>query len=64
MAVHGFSWQFGFIVGPAVGALVMSASPLAVWLGAAGVCLAGGAIALGLERRLPSDARVTPSARS
>ena len=60
MAVNGFSWQLGFILGPAVGALLITVEPLAVWITAAGACLVGGAVAVRLEHRLPATARVTP----
>jgi MFS family permease len=60
MAVNGFSWQLGFILGPALGASLMTFEPLAVWISAAGACLVGGAMAIRLEQRLPARARVTP----
>jgi MFS family permease len=61
MAVNGFSWQLGFILGPAAGAALLTVDPLAVWIAAAAACLLGGGIALRLEQRLPDDARVTPA---
>jgi MFS family permease len=60
MALNGFSWQLGFITGPAVAAAVLGAEPHGLWLLAAGVCLLGAAGAYRLERRLPADAAVTP----
>jgi MFS family permease len=60
MAVNGFSWQLGFILGPAVGASLLTLEPLAVWITAAAACLLGGAIALRLEHRLPDDVCITP----
>ena len=63
MAVNGFSWQLGFIVGPVVGASLMTIEPLAVWIAAAAVCLLGGAVAIRLEHRLPAAARLTPVRR-
>ena len=60
MAVSGFSWQLGFVVGPAAGAALMGAAPLALWPAAAALCLLAGGAALGLERRLPEHARRTP----
>jgi MFS family permease len=60
MAVSGFSWQLGFIVGPAAGAALMGVEPFALWPVAAAVCLLGSAAALGLERRLPEAVRRTP----
>jgi MFS family permease len=60
MALNGFSWQLGFITGPAVAATVLGAEPHGLWLLAAGVCLLGAAGAYRLERRLPAEAAVTP----
>jgi Major Facilitator Superfamily len=60
MALNGFSWQLGFITGPAVAATVLGMEPHAVWLLAAGVCLLGAAGAYRLDRRLPAEAAVTP----
>jgi hypothetical protein len=64
MAVNGFSWQLGFIIGPAVGAAVLGAAPHVLWALAAGACAAAGAYALALERRLPGAARLTPVAEA
>jgi MFS family permease len=61
MAVHGFSWQLGFITGPAVGAAIMGAEPYALWPLAAAACLAGSLGALALERSLPQEHRLTPA---
>jgi MFS family permease len=59
MAVTGFSWQLGFIVGPAVGAVILNSAGGALWPAAAAVCLAAGAYALRLDRRLPEAVRIT-----
>jgi hypothetical protein len=61
MALNGFSWQLGFITGPADAAAVLGAEPHAVWLLAAGVCLLGTLGAYRLERRLPAEAAITPA---
>jgi MFS family permease len=61
MALNGFSWQLGFITGPAAAAAVLGAEPHVVWLLAAGVCLLGTLGAYRLERRLPAEAAVTPA---
>ncbi|HEU4450033.1 MAG TPA: MFS transporter [Gaiellaceae bacterium] len=61
MAVSTISWDIGFIVGPAVGGVVLGAEPLALWPLAAVVCLLAGAAALGLERGLPRPLRLTPA---
>ena len=60
MALSSSSWQVGFIIGPAAGGFVLQAQPYALWPVAAAVCLAGGAWALMLERRLPAHVRATP----
>jgi MFS family permease len=66
MALNGFSWQLGFIAGPAIGALVLAAEPTAVWVGAACLCVVGAGLALRLESHLPTAARMTqrPAAQS
>jgi MFS family permease len=60
LAVTAFSWQLGFIVGPALGALILAAAPTALWLVTAGLCLAISAYSLRLDRHLPERARRTP----
>ena len=62
MALSTTSWSIGWIAGPALGAFVLQLEPLALWPAAAGLCLAAGAGALLLERRLPEGVRLTPSA--
>lgn len=61
MALSATSWQVGFVVGPAVGGLVLAAEPLALWPLAAAACLAAGTLALTVERGLPRDLRLTPA---
>jgi MFS family permease len=61
MALSTTSWQLGFVVGPALGGLVLDLAPLALWPLAAVVCLVAGAGALALERRIPADLRLTPA---
>jgi predicted MFS family arabinose efflux permease len=61
MAVSTISWDIGFIVGPAVGGVVLGAEPLALWPLAAVVCLVAGAGALALDRSLPGHLRLTPA---
>jgi MFS family permease len=61
MAVVGFSWQLGFIVGPTAGGILLGASPDALWPVMALACSAGGAYALLMEPRLPPHVRATPS---
>lgn len=59
MAVSGFSWQLGFIVGPVLAAVILGAEPYALWPVMASLCALASLYALGLERRLPESARVT-----
>ena len=60
MAVSSFSWQVGFLVGPAAGGFVLQHAPPTLWIGAAATCLAASAYALALERHLPQPVRITP----
>jgi len=60
LATIGFSWQLGFVVGPALAAVLLGAAPLVLWPAAAAVCAAAGLAVLRLERRLPADVRRTP----
>jgi predicted MFS family arabinose efflux permease len=60
MAVSTNSWDLGFLLGPAVGGVVLATEPLALWPLAAAVCLAAGVGALALERSLPPGLRLTP----
>jgi MFS family permease len=63
IALSGTSWSVGFIVGPAVGGLLLDTAPLALWPTAAAAALAGGLLALRLEPRIPRSVRRTPVAR-
>lgn len=54
--------QLGFAIGPAVGGFLLAQSATLLWTVAAGVCLAAGMAALGLERSLPNAALRTPRA--
>jgi MFS family permease len=60
MAINGFAWQLGFIVGPGLGGLVLAAAGAALWPAAAAVCGLAAAVALGLERSIPMPYRLTP----
>ncbi|HEU5264562.1 MAG TPA: MFS transporter [Gaiellaceae bacterium] len=60
MALSALSWQVGFALGPAIGGYVLDFSPNGVWLGAAALCVLGGALALVVESTLPAPARRTP----
>jgi MFS family permease len=60
MATMGLSWWLGLALAPTLGAQLLSVSPPAALLAAAGVALAAGASALALERELPPEVRLTP----
>jgi len=60
MALSSFSWQLGFLIGPAAGGFVLQHEPLALWPAAAGICLLASAYALALERWIPEPLRLTP----
>jgi MFS family permease len=60
MAFSSFSWQLGWLVGPAAGGFVLQHEPLALWPAAAGICLLASAYALALETRIPEHLRLTP----
>jgi MFS family permease len=60
MATIGMSWWIGLALAPTVGTQLLSMSPQAVLLPAAGVALAAAWSALALERELPAAIRVTP----
>src|SRR5215210_2696222 len=59
LAAAGFSWQLGFIVGPAAGAVLLGARPAALWIAAATVCAIAALAALRLDARLPQEVRET-----
>jgi MFS family permease len=61
MALSSMSWEIGFVIGPAVGGLVLATEPLALWPLAAmalGFAVFG---VLGNEERLPPALRRTPA---
>src|SRR5262244_2657651 len=60
MGLNNMSWQVGFIVGPALGGVVLALEPLALWLLCALACLAAGLYAVSLEGTNPDDLRRTP----
>ena len=61
MALSTLSWEVGFVIGPATAGFILDWRPHALWPLAAAVCLAAGAGALLLERKLPRALRLTPS---
>jgi MFS family permease len=60
MAFSSFSWQLGWLVGPAVGGFALQAEPRALWPAAAAICLLASAYALALEKRIPTQLHLTP----
>jgi MFS family permease len=61
MALSSMSWEIGFVIGPAVGGLVLATEPLALWpIAAAALGLAVFGV-LRNEKRLPPALRRTPS---
>jgi MFS family permease len=60
MAASGFAFQLGMVAGRSFGGFALALFPNALWLGAAGVALAGSAAALWLDRFLPESVRRTP----
>jgi MFS family permease len=60
MACSSFSWQLGWLVGPAAGGFVLQHEPLALWPGAAAICLLAAGYALVLEQWIPAGLRRTP----
>jgi MFS family permease len=60
MALSSSSWMLGFIVGPAIGGVLLKHAPSALWLGAGSILVAASGFALLLERHLPERARRTP----
>jgi apolipoprotein N-acyltransferase len=61
MATTGLSWWLGLALATTFGTQLLSVSPPAALLAAAGVALAAGLSALALERELPASIRLTPS---
>jgi MFS family permease len=60
MVAIGLSWWLGLALAPTLGTQLLSVSPRATMLAAAGVALVAGLSALALERYLPAAIRLTP----
>ncbi len=60
MAMSALSWQVGFMVGPAVGGVLLAVSPTGLWVVMASVLFFGGLATLALERGLPEGLRRVP----
>jgi MFS family permease len=61
MALVTNSFAIGFTIGPALAGAILGVAPFALLPLAAAACIAGGGLALALERRLPEQARLTPA---
>ena len=62
MALSSHVLEIGFVLGPAIGGLVLALEPIALWPIAAGRSPLAGVALLALERRLPPALRRTPVA--
>jgi hypothetical protein len=60
----GFSWQGGFMVGPALGGALLASGPVALPLACAVVCASAAIAALAIERVLPGEHVRAPRASS
>jgi MFS family permease len=60
MAVMGFAWQLGFVIGPALGTSLLAAAPRVTWPVFAVICTSGALLARVAERHLPASARRAP----
>jgi MFS family permease len=63
LAVLTASYALGFTIGPPLATAALSVSPVGVWIAAGSICLLAGGAGLGLERRLPTSLRLTPTSR-
>jgi MFS family permease len=60
MAFSSFSWQLGWLIGPAAGGFVLQHDPRALWPAAAVICIVASAYSLALERWIPAQLQLTP----
>ena len=60
MAFSSFSWQLGWLIGPAAGGFVLQHEPLALWPATAVICLLAAGYAIVLERWIPQQLHLTP----
>jgi MFS family permease len=58
--MSSFSWQLGWLIGPAAGGFVLQHEPLALWPAVAAICMLASAYALALEKWIPEPLRLTP----
>ncbi len=64
MALSALSWQVGFAAGPAIGAFLLSVSPIGTWLVWAVLCALGAVLSVVLEPSIPRAIRRTPVAQA
>jgi MFS family permease len=60
MALRTTAFQVGYLVGPALGSVVLSRAPAALWSAATILCAAAAAGFLRLERSIPPELAVAP----
>ena len=60
LAFSSASWGVGFVIGPALGGVLLGRAPFALWLGMAGVLLGASAGAIAMERLLEPRLRRVP----
>ena len=60
LAIMGFSWQGGFLLGPALGGSLLTIGPAALPLACALTCGVAAIAALAVERVVPEEHRKTP----
>jgi MFS family permease len=60
MALSAMSWEVGYVIGPALGGLVLASEPIALWPVAATICALAVGPVVALERLLPPRLRLTP----
>jgi MFS family permease len=60
MAFSSFSWQLGWLVGPAAGGFALQHAPFALWPAAGAICIFASGYALAFERFIPAVLHRTP----
>jgi MFS family permease len=61
LGAMGLSWQTGFLIGPALGAIVLGVFPLGLPIACAAICLLAAAGTIVVDRELGSDQRRIPA---
>jgi predicted MFS family arabinose efflux permease len=62
MALGSLSWQLAFVIGPAIGGMLLDAHRVGIWILASAACVGAALWSLALERSLPARSRLTPAA--